>query len=360
MPHVKGNKFKKAEEQRTKDAAAPPKVEPAVPTNLAVAAGQPADTDVAERRPAKRQRMQQQQQTQPLLLEVPTVVAPAPKPGVQPTVAAAVASSNWAVLKAALDAAKSQQQAGSAPWRRRQKEKAHASGAMTASGTAVQAAVPTNRPHSIGSSTEATKVVALDCEMVGVGPGGQRSALARVCIVNSAGNVLVDRFVRPKEKVTDFRTKVSGVRPSDLREAASFEEVQRQVSDLLQSRILVGHAIDNDLEALLLNHHRKTVRDTAKYPPLMKAQARTGKLKPRALRHLAAEQLGLTIQEGEHSPVDDARVALYLYLRHRKEWEQWVAAGGDRKRAGGTGSSSLGQNRPSLEELAKRDYMADL
>ena len=51
-------------------------------------------------------------------------------------------------------------------------------------------------------------------------------------------------------------------------------------------------------------------------------QARTGKLKPRALRHLAAEQLGLTIQEGEHSPVEDARAALYLYLKHRKEWER--------------------------------------
>ncbi len=47
------------------------------------------------------------------------------------------------------------------------------------------------------------------------------------------------------------------------------------------------------------------------------------KLRPRALRHLAQEQLGLTIQAGEHNPVDDARAALYLYLRHRK-----VGAGG--------------------------------
>jgi hypothetical protein len=47
-------------------------------------------------------------------------------------------------------------------------------------------------------------------------------------------------------------------------------------------------------------------------------QVRTGKLKPRALRHLAAEQLGLAIQVGEHSPVDDARAALYIYLKHRK------------------------------------------
>ena len=54
------------------------------------------------------------------------------------------------------------------------------------------------------------------------------------------------------------------------------------------------------------------------FRPSICLQARTGKLKARALRHLAAEQLGLTIQEGEHSPVDDARASLYLYLKHRK------------------------------------------
>lgn len=43
-----------------------------------------------------------------------------------------------------------------------------------------------------------------------------------------------------------------------------------------------------------------------------------GKARPRALRVLAEEQLGLTIQAGEHNPVDDARAALYLYLKHRK------------------------------------------
>jgi hypothetical protein len=34
-----------------------------------------------------------------------------------------------------------------------------------------------------GSGTEATEAVALDCEMVGVGLDGLRSALAKVCVV---------------------------------------------------------------------------------------------------------------------------------------------------------------------------------
>ena len=50
----------------------------------------------------------------------------------------------------------------------------------------------------------------------------------------------------------------------------------------------------------------------------MRATAPGRKARPRALRHLAFEILGLGIQEGEHSPVEDARAALYLYQRYAK------------------------------------------
>ena len=44
----------------------------------------------------------------------------------------------------------------------------------------------------------ALQVVALDCEMVGVGPGAHRSMLARVCLVNNLGIVLMDELVQPQ------------------------------------------------------------------------------------------------------------------------------------------------------------------
>lgn len=53
--------------------------------------------------------------------------------------------------------------------------------------------------------------------MVGVGPEGSESTLARVSIVNYHGTTILDLFVRPREKVTDYRTWVSGVREEDLR-----------------------------------------------------------------------------------------------------------------------------------------------
>ncbi len=37
------------------------------------------------------------------------------------------------------------------------------------------------------------KVIGLDCEMVGIGENGEKSVLARCCLVDFEGNVLYDR-----------------------------------------------------------------------------------------------------------------------------------------------------------------------
>jgi RNA exonuclease 4 len=52
--------------------------------------------------------------------------------------------------------------------------------------------------------------------MVGVGPFGLESVLARVTVVNFVGDVVLDEFVLPQEPVTDWRTAVSGVRKEDM------------------------------------------------------------------------------------------------------------------------------------------------
>lgn len=62
------------------------------------------------------------------------------------------------------------------------------------------------------------KYVAIDCEMVGVGEGGIASALARVSLVNYHGAVLLDTYVKPMERVTDYRTFVSGIEPKHLKD----------------------------------------------------------------------------------------------------------------------------------------------
>lgn len=65
------------------------------------------------------------------------------------------------------------------------------------------------------------KYVGIDCEMVGIGPEGKQSALARVCIVDFDGNILYDEYARPPSYVTDFRTQWSGIRKKDLRQGSA-------------------------------------------------------------------------------------------------------------------------------------------
>ena len=114
--------------------------------------------------------------------------------------------------------------------------------------------------------------IGLDCEMVGIGPDGTQSALARCCLVDYDGEVIYDEFVRPPGYVTDFRTKWSGVRKKDLRQgtAISLLECQTAVANLLKDKVLVGHALRNDLDVLMLSHPRTMIRDTATFRPYMR------------------------------------------------------------------------------------------
>ncbi|GAA5981238.1 hypothetical protein JCM10908_004034 [Rhodotorula pacifica] len=164
---------------------------------------------------------------------------------------------------------------------------------------------------------EPGQYLAMDCEMVGVGPEGIESTLARVSIVNYHGCTILDRFVRPREKVTDYRTWVSGVREEDLKNAPSFADVQKEVSALLDDRILVGHALSNDTTVLLLSHPRHMTRDTSKYSPLQ-GLART---KRPGLKTLAKLVLGVDIQSGEHSSIIDARATMAIYRSQKAAWE---------------------------------------
>ncbi|TRY68485.1 hypothetical protein TCAL_01387 [Tigriopus californicus] len=93
-----------------------------------------------------------------------------------------------------------------------------------------------------------TKIIAIDCEMVGVGPKGTNSILARVSIVNHFGHCIFDKYVKPMEKVTDYRTAVSGIRKQDLVNGEDFKSVQMEVAKMFQDRIVVGHAIKHDLD----------------------------------------------------------------------------------------------------------------
>lgn len=79
-------------------------------------------------------------------------------------------------------------------------------------------------------------VVALDCEMVGTGPGGCCSELARCSIVDHHGTVLYDKYVQPCQPVTDYRTPWSGIQRHHLLDATPFAQARAEVRTTLTLR----------------------------------------------------------------------------------------------------------------------------
>lgn len=77
------------------------------------------------------------------------------------------------------------------------------------------------------------QIVAMDCEMVGTGPDGHCSELARCSVLDYDGEVLYDQYIQPSHPVTNYRTRWSGIRKQHLKCAVPFEKARTEVGHLM-------------------------------------------------------------------------------------------------------------------------------
>ncbi|KAF9626641.1 hypothetical protein IFM89_037622 [Coptis chinensis] len=178
--------------------------------------------------------------------------------------------------------------------------------------------------------TKGPQVVALGCKMVGGGSDGSLDLCARVCLIDEDENTIFHTYVKPQIPVTNYRYETTGIRPDYLRDAMPLKQVQRKIEDFLcngepiwkirsmsgKARILIGHGLDHDLDSLGIDYPAHMIRDTAKYPPLMK----TSKL---------SNSLKYDIQTGIQDPYEDCTATMRLYMRMRSQVHQaedYVAA----------------------------------
>jgi len=99
---------------------------------------------------------------------------------------------------------------------------------------------------------------------------GGSSELAQLCLVDLVtAEVLINSLVQPTKQVTDWRTKYSGIRASDMalevqnnRALRGWKAAQMELWKYVDSdTVIVGHALQHDLKALHVIHHR--VMDTS-------------------------------------------------------------------------------------------------
>ncbi|XP_034482842.1 RNA exonuclease 4 [Drosophila innubila] len=226
----------------------------------------------------------------------------------QPNLNRRAAGSNWQIATGSENQNQSQSQSA-------------ATDATDGANVDENAALTKSARNRLKRKAQRNRYLAMDCEMVGVGPNGQDAMLARVSIVNKVGEVMLDKHVKPRQPVTDYRTSVSGIRPHDIENGEDFKIVQEEVVKLLQGKILVGHALRNDLAVLGIKHPMAHIRDTSRYKPLCKVVSNGH---TPSLKRLTMAVLGQEIQTGEHNSVEDARAAMSIYNRIAADWEKYI------------------------------------
>lgn len=150
--------------------------------------------------------------------------------------------------------------------------------------------------------------VGLDCEMAWTTKGLE---LIRVTVVDyDTSKIVMDRLVWPLGRILDLNTRFSGVANMDdgtevdgkRLPAMALEEMYTELFKLVtSSTIIVGHGLENDLNALRIVHHR--IVDTAILFPRVRTRTHS-------LKELAWIFLSRTIQSGEHDSMEDSLAAM--------------------------------------------------
>ncbi|TPP51589.1 Exonuclease family protein [Leishmania donovani] len=138
---------------------------------------------------------------------------------------------------------------------------------------------------------------------------GGESALARATLIDVlTGNVVLDLLVKPRQRITDYRTRFSGIDAATLAPVSTtLADCQHALQRIVDSQtFVVGHSLENDFKACKCIPNCYVLDTTWLFPHP------AGLPYKNALRFLAQRYLQRRIQHGSHDSAIDALVSAEL------------------------------------------------
>uniref|UniRef100_A0A1B6E1S5 Exonuclease domain-containing protein n=1 Tax=Clastoptera arizonana TaxID=38151 RepID=A0A1B6E1S5_9HEMI len=165
---------------------------------------------------------------------------------------------------------------------------------------------------------------AINCKIVeGIMPDKKKAnMIARISIVDYYGFVVYDRLFKSIWPVIDYRSNYTGLYAGNFtKNAVTLCREKEKLELLLKGNVLVGYGLLHDLTVLGLKHQFSLCRDAATFTKFKRAIA--DKTTP-TLNELASHFLNKTFDTNQHDSVQQAHIAMLLYINFKSEWDSEV------------------------------------
>lgn len=151
-------------------------------------------------------------------------------------------------------------------------------------------------------------MLGLDCEMGYTTKGFE---LMRVTAVDYFTlKTVMDTYVLPFGEIVDFNTRFSGISALDG-DFVSFNQMIQELGTVMdKDTILIGHGLENDMNALRLIHSH--IIDTSILYPKFESTPTSRK----SLKDLTFKYLSRNIQVGDHDSAEDSIAAIEIVRYH--------------------------------------------
>ena len=169
--------------------------------------------------------------------------------------------------------------------------------------------------------------IVLDGEFLPISLTGGAKIVSRVVVRDHKFDLIFQATIRPPTSMIEGGLVKERYESRECAPDLSLSQVQTFLLSHFSDKIVVGYDVVTLLKTLKCRHPWQNCRELRKYHPFMTKCDLLDKKIPRSLKSLVEEYMGFTFDELADCPEHRASMALCLYYKVKKSWDNSIAVG---------------------------------